>query len=30
LKAKTMISSVDHHPNKKGHEIIARFIYERL
>lgn len=30
LKDKTMLSSIDHHPNKKGHEVIARFIYERL
>ena len=26
----TMISNLDHHPNKKGQEIIAEFIYERL
>jgi len=30
LKDKTMLSTIDHHPNKKGHEVIARFIYERL
>jgi len=26
----TMISNLDHHPNAKGHEKIAEFIYERL
>jgi len=26
----TMISNLDHHPNAKGHETIAEFIYERL
>ena len=26
----TMISHLDHHPNAKGHKIIAEFIYERL
>ena len=27
---KTMISEIDHHPNEKGHKLIAEFIYERL
>ena len=26
----TMISKLDHHPNAKGQEVIAKFIYERL
>lgn len=26
----TMISQLDHHPNAKGQEVIAEFIYERL
>jgi len=26
----TMISNLDHHPNAKGHEKIAEFLYERL
>ncbi len=29
-KYETMISMKDNHPNRLGHELIARFIYERL
>ena len=30
IRIDTMISSLDSHPNKKGHKVIAEFIYERL
>ena len=30
LKQETMISEIDHHPNAKGQQVIAEYIYEWL